>query len=126
MVKERCRATRHGLPFQKFLKLLTTHIILNMVKMIKFFLTKGIISDSLIRNTIMSGKTLDFKKNLYLQLGQYCKVKEEDIPLNSQAPRTKGEICLGPSGNLQGKYKFMALNSGKKIIRKNWDLIPMT
>ena len=39
------------------------------------------------------------------------------IPRNSQAPRTKGTICLGPSENLQEGYKFMALNSGKKIVR---------
>ena len=50
---------------------------------------------------------------------------EEEIPCNSQAYRTKREICPGTSGNLQGGYKFMALNSGKKIIRHNRDLIPM-
>ncbi len=32
---------------------------------------------------------------------------------------------LGPSGNLQGKYKFMALNTGKKIACQSWDVIPM-
>jgi hypothetical protein len=39
--------------------------------------------------------------------------------------RTKGAISLGPSGNLQGGFKFMALNSGKKIVRFCWDVIPM-
>ena len=43
VVKERCRATCHGLPFQQILKLLTTHIIVNMVKMIRLFLKKGVI-----------------------------------------------------------------------------------
>ena len=73
----------------------------------------------------MSGETLDFKKQLRIQLGQYCQVHEKDIPSNIQALRIKGEICIGPSGNLQGGYKFMALNSGKKIVRRNWYLIPM-
>ena len=51
---------------------------------------------------------------------------EEESPHNSQAPRTKGGgACIGPRGNIQGGYKFMALNSGKKIVRWNWDLIPM-
>jgi hypothetical protein len=38
---------------------------------------------------------------------------------------TKGAISLRPSGNLQGGFKFMALNSGNKIMRRSWDAIPM-
>jgi hypothetical protein len=73
----------------------------------------------------MSGKTLDYKKHLSLQLGQYCQVHEEDNPRNSQIARTKGAISLGPIGNLQGGFKFMALNSGNKFFRCSWDVIPM-
>jgi hypothetical protein len=73
----------------------------------------------------MSGETLDYKKHLSLQLGQYCQVHEEDNPCLSQIARTKGAISLGPSGNLQGGFKFMALKSGKKIVHRSWDVIPM-
>jgi hypothetical protein len=73
----------------------------------------------------MSGETLDYNKHPSLQLGQYFQVHEEDNPQNSQIARTKGAISLGPSGNLQGIFKFMALNSGKKIVRRSWDVIPM-
>jgi hypothetical protein len=52
-------------------------------------------------------------------------VHEEDNPRNSQITRTKGAISLGPSGNLQVGFKFMALNSVKKIFRRSWDVIPM-
>ena len=69
VVKEHCRATCHSLTFQKIPKLLNTNIVLNEVKMINFFPTKGGILDSLIPKTIMSGDTLDFKKNLRLHLG---------------------------------------------------------
>jgi hypothetical protein len=101
------------------------HIVLNVVKLLIFFPTKGGVSDTLSPKTIMSGERLDYKKNLSLQLGQYCQVHEEDNPLNSQIVRTKIAISLGPSGNLQGGFKFMALNSGKKIVRCSWDVIPM-
>jgi hypothetical protein len=93
------------------------HIVLNAVKMLNFFPTKGLISDTLSPKTIMSGETLDYKKHLSLQVGQYCQVHEEDTPQNSQSPRTKGVILLGPSGNLQGGCKFMPLNTAKKITR---------
>jgi hypothetical protein len=115
VVKERCRATRHSLPYEIIPKLITIHIVLNVVTLLTFFSTKGSVSDTLSPKTIMSGETLDFKKHLSLQIGQYCQVHEEDTPRNSQVARTKGAISLGPSGNLQGAFKFMALNSGKKV-----------
>jgi hypothetical protein len=73
----------------------------------------------------MSGETLDYKKHIHLQIGKYFQVHEEYNPRNSQIARTKGAISLRPSGNLQGGFKFMALNSGKKIVRRSWDVIPM-
>jgi hypothetical protein len=112
--KERSPAAHHSLPFQRIPKLLMIHIVLNAVKMFNFFPTKGGISDTLSPKTIMSGQTLDYKKHLSLQVEQYCQVHEEDTPCNSQSPRTKGAILLGPGGNLQGGYKFMALNTRKK------------
>jgi hypothetical protein len=125
VVKERCRATRHILPFERIPKLITIHIVLNVVKLLNFFPTKGGVSETLSPKTIMLGDTLDYRKHLSLQIGQYCQVHEEDHPRNSQLARTKGAISLGPSGNLQGGFKFMALNTGKKIVHRSWDVIPM-
>jgi hypothetical protein len=75
---------------------MTIHIVLNVVKLLIFFPTKGGVSDTLFPKTIMSGETLDYKKNLSLQLGQYCQVHEEDNPRNSQIARTRVAIYLGP------------------------------
>jgi hypothetical protein len=50
------------------------HIMLNAVKMLNFFPIKGGISNTLSPKTIMSGETLDYKKHLSLQVGQYCQV----------------------------------------------------
>ena len=107
-------------------KLSTIHIVFQTVKLLNLFLKKGGIYDTLSPKTIMSGEILDYKKHLSLQIGQYCQVHEEYAPCNSQNPRTKGAISLGPSGNLQGGFKFMALNTGKKIVRRSWDFIPMS
>jgi hypothetical protein len=125
VVKERYQATRHSLQFHTIPKLMTIHIVLNVVKLLNFFPTKGGVSDYLSPKTIMSGETLDYEKHLSLQLGQYYQVHEGDNPHNSQIARTKGEISLGPISNLKGGFKFMALNSGKKIVRRSWDVIPM-
>jgi hypothetical protein len=73
----------------------------------------------------MSGETLDYNKHLSLQLGQYCQVHEEDNPHNIQIDQTKGAIYLGPSRNLQCGFNFMALNTGKNIVCRSLDVIPM-
>ena len=125
VVKERCCADRHGLPFQRIPNLLAIHIVFQTVKLLNFFPTKGGISDTLSPKTIMSGEILNYKKHLSLQIGQYCQVHGEDSPRNSHNPRTKGAILLGLSGNLQGGFKFMALNTGKKLVMRSWDVIPM-
>jgi hypothetical protein len=104
---------------------MTIHIVLNVVKLLNLFPTKGGVSDTLSPKTIVSGETLYFKKHISLHIGQYCQVHEEYTPRNSQVDCTKGAISLGPSGNLQGGFKFMALNSGKKILRRSWDVIPL-
>jgi hypothetical protein len=56
-VKEWSWAAHQSLPFQWILKLLMIHIVLNAVKMLNFFPTKGGISDTLSPKTIMSGET---------------------------------------------------------------------
>ena len=33
---------------------------------------------------------------------------------------------LGTSGNLKIRFKFMALNTGKKIVWRSWDGIPIS
>jgi hypothetical protein len=55
VVKERCRAIRHSLPFERIPKLMTIHIVLNVVKLLNFFPIKGGVSNTLSPKTIMLG-----------------------------------------------------------------------
>ena len=125
VVKERSRALRHSLPFKRLPRLVTIHMVIHSVYQMTFFPSKAGISEHLSPRMIMLGESLDYKLHLQLQFGEYCQVHEEDTPRNSQNPRTKAAICLGPTGNKQGGYKFMSLRSGKKIIRRSWDRLPM-
>jgi hypothetical protein len=125
VVKERCRAVRHSLPFDRIPKLMMIQLVLHVTKMLNHFPTKAGISDTISPRTIMTGKTLNYKKHLSLQFGEYCQVHQEDTPRNSQLPRTIGAICLVPTGNVQGGYYYMSLQSGLKISRRSWDRIPM-
>ena len=50
---------------------------------------------------------------------------EEELPHNINKPRTLGAVCLGPTHNEQGGFKFMSLTTGAAITRYGWYPIPM-
>ena len=60
-----------------------------------------------------------------MPFGQYFQIHEEETPHNSTIPRTRGDICMGPSGNKQGGFKFMTIVSMKKVLSQSWCAIPM-
>jgi hypothetical protein len=68
--------------------------VLNVVKLLNFFPTKGGASETLSPKAIMSSETLDFKKHLSLQVGQYCKVHEEP---RERFLSDRAEICKAVS-----------------------------
>jgi hypothetical protein len=45
---------------------------------------------------------------------------------NTMDPRTKWAICLRPTGNLQGGYKFLSLATGKKVTRRKFTKMPFS
>jgi Reverse transcriptase (RNA-dependent DNA polymerase) len=126
VIKERTRAIIHGLPYPRLPKIMIIHMVLNVVKLLTYFPTKGGISPYWSPRMLMAGKPLDFKKDLALEFGAYCQVHAHDTPRNSMKPRTIGAICLGPTGNDQGGYKFMNLATGLKITAFKWEALPVT
>ena len=108
---------RHSLLFNRIPKLMTIHAILNIGKMLNYFPTKGGIAIDMIPRAILNGENLNYNKHLKLQFGQYCQVNYNETPHNSKKARTQGAICLGPSGNQQGGYRFMSLKTGKNFTR---------
>ena len=73
----------------------------------------------------MNGIKLDYSKHCRLLFGSYVQVHDEPSPTNSPTARSIGAITLGPTGNIQGGYKFPNLRMGKKITRRNWTHLPM-
>jgi hypothetical protein len=62
---------------------------------------------------------------LQLKFGSYCQVAEDVTPRNSLAARMQRAISLGPPGNLSGGQHFLALDTGKMIVRNRWKELPM-
>jgi hypothetical protein len=72
----------------------------------------------------MTGAQLHMSQ-LQLKFGSYCKVAEDVTPCNSLAARTWGAISLEPSVNLSGGQCFLALDTGKMIVKNCWKELPM-
>jgi Reverse transcriptase (RNA-dependent DNA polymerase) len=125
VIKERVRATRHTLPFKVIPLLMLVDLVYTTTLWINAFPPKGGVSTNLSPRSIMTGIQFDFKKHCQLQFGSYVQAHEEPSPTNTQAARTVGAICLGPTGNLQGSYKFLNLRTGKRITRRSWTHLPM-
>ena len=54
---------------------------------------------------------------LRLKFGSFCQVTEDVTPCNSLAACMHEAISMGPSGNLSGGQCFLALDTGKLIVR---------
>ena len=124
VIKERAHACPHTLPFEVLTRLLLVEMVNNCVLWLNMFPAKGVITNASPRN-LMTGIKLDYNKHFRLQFGSYVQVHDEPSLTNSSNTRTIGAITLGPTGNLQGGYKFLNLRTGKKITRRNWTHLPM-
>jgi hypothetical protein len=86
---------------------------------------KGSVSSTLSPQNIMTGIQFDYQKHCGLQFGSYLLAHQEPSPTNTQAAQTVGAICLGPTGNIHGSYKFLNLRTGKHITHRRWTQLPM-
>ena len=93
LVKERTRAVRNILNFNKIPKFLTIYIVSTVFKMLNYFPVKGGVSII---------EKIHYKRHLELKIGQYFQVHEHEYPKNSQGTRAKGAICIGPIIDEQG------------------------
>ena len=117
VVKERSHTFSHSLLFNHIPKLMKIHAVLNITKMLNYFLTKQGIYLEISPRYILTGESLEYKKHSTLQPGQYCQVHNNEGPRNSNKSGNQGAVYLGPYGNIQGGFKFVTLQTGQKITR---------
>eukprot|EP00957_Ditylum_brightwellii_P174725 13304251-Ditylum_brightwellii.AAC.1 len=66
------------------------------------------------------------EKHWQLPFGSYAQLHEDPMLLNDiNNERTVGVICLVPVSNSQGGYKFLNLNTGRRMRQKQWTLLPI-
>ncbi len=122
-LKEKTWSICHSLPFERIPALMLVHMVLHSVKFMNSFPQKGGLKHY-PPSAIMTGAQLHMSQ-LQLKFGSYCQVAEDVTPRNSLAAHTCGAISMEPSGNLSGGQRFLALNTGKMIVRNCWKENPM-
>ncbi len=114
-LKEKTRLICHSLPFECIPALMLVRMVLYTVQFMNCFPRKGGLKHY-PPSVIMTGAQLHMSQ-LQLKFGSYCQVAEDVTPRNSLAARMHGAISMGPSGNLSGGQRFLALDTGKLIVR---------
>ena len=120
LVKERARGILNTLPYKRMPQTILVKLIYHVVLWLNAFPSKTGVSDTLSPREIVLRHRLDFNKHCRAPFGSYCEVHDEPTPTNSMNSRSTPAIVLGPTGNLQGTYKFFNLNTGKKIKRRQF------
>ena len=87
--------------------------------------TKTGVSTMLSLHQIVYRHKLNFSKHCKAQFVTYCKAHNKPVPTNTMVTWLTPLIVLGPTGNLQGTYKFFNLATGKKIKQQKMTAYPM-
>ena len=124
-IKERARATIHGLPYPKFTRLMIRKLASTVIQTLNQMPAQHGVSDKLSPLSLVTGKgPLDFSK-LKLTFGSYVQTHDDPSPTNTTRARSLGAIALSMTPDSGGYYSFMNLNTGKEISRKQFTVVPI-
>lgn len=127
VLKEQVRARWSVMPYSKIPRIMVTELVKDVVAWLNIFLCKGGMSRVLGPRAIMTGIQFDYRLHCRVEFGQYCQVHEDRRFKNCvDMERTTDAIALRASGNLQGGYRFLNLNTGQVLLRHHFTIVPIT
>ena len=125
-IKDRTRCSTHDVPFKRFPKILVEACVYNAVRLLNSIpATNGVSKDISPASLITGAGPLDYEKLMKIKYGDYAQVNVESTITNDSKPRTVGAIALYPTGNEQGGWYFMSLQTGKRFNGRVWTILPM-
>jgi hypothetical protein len=127
VLKERAHGTFNTLPYQKLPKIMVIELMHFCMMWMNSFPVRSGISEIWSPRKLVLCTKLNAKLHCRAPFESYCcKVQEDSDITNTLDSRTKWAIYMGPTGNLQGSYKFTLLPTGKKITRRKFTEMPVT
>jgi len=126
VIKERARGTFNTMPYKKLPKMMVIELLHFCVMWMNSFPVKLGISKKWSPRELVSRTKLDAKLHCRAPFGSYCEMHIDPDITNTLEPRTNRAICMGPTGNLQGSYKFLSLATGKKVTLRKFTEMTVT
>ena len=124
-VKERCRCLKADMPFTVLPNAVIKALVIHAVMWMNAYRSGAGISRDLSPREIVLRWQLSWKVHCRAHFGSYCVVYDEPDRTNTMASRGRDCVCLGPTGNRQGTYKFLDAKSWRVIKRKQFTEYPM-
>ena len=125
LIKERGHGILNTLPFKKLPCIVLIELMHHVVLWLNGFPSKSGVSQNLSPIEMVIQHKLDFKKHCKAPFEACCETHDEPSVTNYMTSRSGASINLGPTGNLQGTCKFLSLDSGKKVKRQGFTVMPM-
>mmetsp|Transcript_1688 Transcript_1688/g.3611 ORF Transcript_1688/g.3611 Transcript_1688/m.3611 type:complete len:966 (+) Transcript_1688:108-3005(+) len=126
VIKERYCALRSTLPYPRLPARFIIEAIVFCVMWLNAVPSKSGVSSEFSPRMIMTNTTLDFSKHCKLPFGASCQVFQQNEPTNTDVEHTVDAICLDPTGNARGSYKFFSLDTCQRILRHQYTEVPVT
>jgi hypothetical protein len=92
-------------------KLMIIKLMHFCIMWMNLFPVKSGISEKWSPREILSRHKLNAKLHFKVPFGAYCEFHVDPDIMNTMEPKTKQAINLGPTGNIQGSYKFLFLST---------------
>ena len=117
VIKERCRGNICTLLYTRIPQIMLTHLLHHVVMWLNNFPVAKGISDRFSPQEIILRHKLDYHHHCWAPFDTYCKVHQDNTPMNSMKMQCTPAFCLGPTGNMQGTYSFLGLTTWLVIKR---------
>ncbi len=125
VVKERIRSTFHSLPFTGVPKKLVPFLVLDCIRKLNYFPSKGGCSPYYSPRMIVERKPLNYEHHCKHPFLQYVEAHDDPQFKQGTQERTISALYVWPLDNLQGGHKVYDLSTREFITRKRITSLPM-
>jgi hypothetical protein len=125
-IKNQVRLGLHRAAYKAIPRTMIKELVEGSTEKFNFFVAKNGVSDHFSPETIVTGRTLDYKKQCQYEFGEYVQADTYTEPRNDMRERTLDAIYCRPNENDQGGHILMDLLTGSKITRQRIHPCPLT
>jgi hypothetical protein len=123
-MKDTIRSTIHGMPYHRLPRTMVKELASMAAHTLNSFPHQDGISDTLSPANIVTGAPKPDYKTLPLEFGTYVQVY--DGTSSDTKSRTLGAIATNPTGTSSSDHFFMSLETGLRIHRRSWTVLPIS